>query len=95
MARCDACGHAPVEERDRAAHLLVLELSGEERARLRARLREGERYEPDPEAVEATIEAMRGATPLAVGGYALLVGGVPFLLLVGLLGALAWALLPL
>jgi hypothetical protein len=95
LARCAHCGHAPEDERDRAAHLLVLDLPVPERMELADRLRAGGHFEPDPVQLDATVEALRQATPLAVAGYALLVGGLPFLLVVLLLAVLAWVLVPL
>ena len=95
MDQCSACGYRPETLEDRAAHLMVMDLDGAARQRLAADVRAGGRFEPDPQELRATMEAIDAATPWAVGGFALLVGGVPFLLAVMALLALAWALLPL
>ncbi len=95
LARCGACGHSPTEELDRAAHLLAMDLCDDERKGLMARVATGQRFEPDPQELEETVAALRRATPLAVGAFALVVGGGPLLLAVLALTALAWALLPL
>jgi len=95
LARCEACGHSPTDDLDRAAHLLAMDLSDDEREGLMARVAAGERFEPDPQELEDTVAALRQATPLAVGAFALVVGGLPLLLAVLVLTALAWALLPL
>jgi len=95
LARCDACGHLPSTSEDRAAHVLAMELDAAEREALAAHIRAGGRFEPDPEELAEAQRDVEAASPLAVGAFAMVVGGLPFLLVGGALFLLAWAMLAL
>ena len=92
---CAACGHVPVSLDDRAAHFLVLELSPDQREHLASKLRAGGTFAPDPDELERMKRVVDAATPLAIGWTALWVGGLPWLLVVASLFAVAWGLLAL
>lgn len=95
LARCDACGHVPTTSEDRAAHILAMELGAREREALAAHIRGGGRFEPDPDELAEAQRDVEAAGPLAVGAFAMVVGGLPFLLVGGVLFLLAWAMLAL
>ena len=95
LARCEACGHVPSTSEDRAAHILAMELDAAEREALSAHIRAGGRFEPDPDELAEARRHVDAASPMAVGAFAMAVGGLPFLLVAGLLFLLAWAMLAL